>query len=68
MSQFYWPEPDFGFLPGTQALVEGEANYFVCHNDNILQLVDENEAWRPATREELGQFDEVQEQYRSDTV
>ena len=63
MSRFYWPEPDLSFLPGAKAIGEGEARYFVCHNNNILQLVDEKEAWRPATREELGQFDGVHEHY-----
>ena len=63
MSRFYWPEPDLSFLPGAKAIGEGEARYFVCHNNNILQLVDEKEAWRPATREELGQFDGVHEYY-----
>ena len=63
MSRFYWPEPDLSFLPGAKAIGEGEASYFVCHNNNILQLVDEKEAWRPATREELGQFDGVHEHY-----
>ena len=63
VSRFYWPEPDLSFLPGAKAIGEGEARYFVCHNNNILQLVDEKEAWRPATREELGQFDGVHEHY-----
>ena len=63
MSGFYWPEPNLKFIPVTQALGKGEVSYFICHNNNILQLVDENEAWRPATHEELGQFDEVQEDY-----
>ena len=63
MSRFYWPEPDLSFLPGAKAIGEGEARYFVCHNNNILQLVDEKEAWRPATREELGQFNSVHEHY-----
>ena len=63
MSRFYWPEPDLSFLPGAKAIGEGEARYFVCHNNNILQLINEKEAWRPATREELGQFDGVHEHY-----
>jgi len=63
MSGFYWPEPDLSFLPGTKAAGQGDASYFVCHNNNILQLVDENEAWRPATHEELGQFEGVHEHY-----
>ena len=63
MSGFFWPEPDLSFLPGTKVIGEGEASYFVCHNNDILQLVDENEGWRPATREELSQFDEIQEHY-----
>jgi NAD+ diphosphatase len=63
VSRFYWPEPDLSFLPSAKAIGEGEARYFVCHNNNILQLVDEKEAWRPATREELGQFDGVHEHY-----
>ena len=63
MNEFNWPEPDLSFLPGTKALGAGEASYFICHNNNILQLVDENEAWRPATSEELGQFDEIQKHY-----
>jgi len=44
MSGFYWPEPDFRFLLGTHALGEGEASYFICHNNTILQLADESEA------------------------
>jgi NAD+ diphosphatase len=63
MSGFYWPEPDLSFLPGTKVAGQGEAIYFVCHNNNILQLVDENKAWRPATHEELGQFEGVHEHY-----
>ncbi len=67
MTGFYWPEPDLSFLPGTRAVDEGEGEseglYFVCHNNNILQLADENEAWRPATHEEVSQFEGVHEHY-----
>ena len=63
MSGFFWPEPDLSFLPGIKAAERGEGSYFVCHNNNILQLVNENEAWRPATYEELGQFETVHEHY-----
>jgi NAD+ diphosphatase len=63
MSGFYWPEPDLSFLPGIKAAGQGEASYFVCHNSNVLQLVDENEAWRPAKYEELGQFEVAHEHY-----
>ena len=59
MTGFFWPEPDLSFLPGTRALREDEGTYFVCHNNNILQLVDENGAWRPATHEEVAQFEGV---------
>ena len=63
MSRFFWPEPDLSFLPGIKATGKGEASYFVCHNNNILQLVGENKTWRPATYEELGQFERVHEHY-----
>jgi NADH pyrophosphatase NudC (nudix superfamily) len=63
MIGFCWPDPDLSFLPGTKAKEEGEARYFVCHNNNILQLMDEKKVWRPATREELSQFDGVHEHY-----
>ncbi len=42
---------------------KGEGHYFVCHNNNILQLADENEAWRPATHKEVSQFESVHEHY-----
>ena len=63
MRKFYWPEPDLSFLSRANAAGEAEASYFVCHNDTILQLIDENEAWRPASREELGQFEGAHEHY-----
>ena len=63
MSRFFWPDPDLSFLPGIKATRKGEASYFVCHNNNILQLVGENKTWRPATYEELGQFEKVHEHY-----
>lgn len=59
---YQWPEPDFDFLAGGAPL-EGPGLYFVCHGSNVLESLDDNGRWRPATAEEVAHLSDVRSHF-----
>jgi NAD+ diphosphatase len=56
MSNFFWPEPDFNFVPGVEPGNPDESLYFICHKGGVLKSVDADGQWQAAGTETLARF------------